>query len=350
MYKDKELSTMTVKSGLFAVACAAMLSLSGCETCQTGKCSSGTSEGRSSDTQGSSHSGGSLSQGQQTMEDVDMLTGTYTSGEPTDSLASEDASDSEEVKSSDESAQPDPGSSTDIESGSTSSTPGDVSSAPEDADDLMFRFTVSGASQAFDARVRGGVAGSSIVIDKFPEKYLFRPSYGTLPQRYPDAMNAEFCSKIEGRVETVEKGNTASELARSMLRESYPFVILHFSFGSPLTTELFVAAREAAKSAGALSPNLQIANGPKFQDVELDVTFAENSLTRRMGDHEAARKEFQKQLAEGGVSPHTGSFPGGTNWPDLLCDLYTKRAQVKMTFKEEGWSGVSLSQTIVQER
>lgn len=367
MHKNNGMISMTLKSGLFVGACVLMMTTSGCEECPAGEClaESGTTQAVS--TQGSGQTGVTLSSGTPSFEGTGMSTGMNSSADAESPSSTQDAKGEDKTggsepgstsgagtKSGGSSSAPDNNGDTSTESGTSSSesdSSNDTNAEPGEKDELKFEFSIPELNHTFSARVRGGKKGSSIVIDKFPESYEFRPFYTLLPLGYPDKIDETFCADIEETVEIVEKDNSVSGVARATLRESYPFVNLKFPFGTIFTTPLFIAAREAARSAGAISNNLQIANGPEFQDVKLAVTFTKDSLTRRMGDHEKARKELLSQLDQGAsMLPDTGAYLGGSNWPDLLCDLYSKQAQMTLTIKEKGWTSVVQSQTLVQTR
>lgn len=338
MHKKKLLFSTMLRSGLLVGVCTTLATTSACEECSDGECISDTQTSQTTIT---------LSSGTQSSESSASLTGPSTSGaaggDESSSHLEPGSTTTFDPESSESSIEPDSSADTTGETDSSADTTGETGGS----EDLKFTFVLPGISQTLSARVVGGANGSSIVVDKFPDSYGFRPYYNVLPMGYPDLIDEAFCQEIEETVEIVEKDNAASGMARASLRESYPFVNLKFPFASVFTTPLFIAARDAARGAGATASALQIANGPEFQDVELSVSFAEDALTRRMGDDEKARKELQSQLGQGETMlPGSGAFLGGTNWPDLLCDLYSKRAQMSVTFKEEGWSSVAKSETI----
>lgn len=205
--------------------------------------------------------------------------------------------------------------------------PSDPGEASQGGEDLRFSFVLPGQSDLFFARVLGGVDGTTVVIDQAPASYDFELTYGVLPTGFPERLDQQFCSDIEGYVETVESGNTAAPMALEHLRDSYPLANFKVRFGTVFFMQLKSAVRDAASSAGAVK-NLRIRNEPTFSDLAFDMVFKENSLTRRMGDHEKAKTEFRDQFLANASSSiiGVGEYPGGSSWPDLLCDLYTKRA------------------------
>lgn len=368
MQRNKRLMSRPLRSAIFFGALSLAIPLSGCGTSpdESAAASSTTqaNEGQASGPSGasipngtqndSSSSGDSAGEGG---EESSASSNAKDAGSGSDSTKEEGSpsGDTQASAGSDSSGATDksgPSDESTATQGSSSddATATDASGQPEEGEDLHFTFVVPGASEPFSARVVGGPAGSSIFIDKFPQSCQFNLTYGLLPTGYPDQLDADFCREIEGYVESVEKDTSASALVRQHLRETYPTVNLMIPFGLPLTVELTIAAGDAAKAAGAHSSRLRIENGPKFKDLALAVTFTEDSLTRRMGEHEEARKEFQNQLARSEGVLFDGRYAGGTNWPDFLCDLYTKRAQMSITIQEDGWSTVSKSQTVARAK
>lgn len=212
------------------------------------------------------------------------------------------------------------------------------------AQDIPFTFSMPGAEQPVYARV---VKPSSIVIDKFPESYGFDLGIVHLPQFYPRELDDEYCSMIEDYVDLAKGAQEASaEMAVEYLRGTNPSVTLKVPFGAFFQFDVHRVAREAALKAGA-STWLRLVNGPQYKELRFEMSFTQDSLTRKMGDHEQAKKQFQAQFEKVSIGGMNGDYRGGTNWPDLLCDLLSNRAQIQITMNEEGWSTVAQSQGLV---
>lgn len=225
--------------------------------------------------------------------------------------------------------------------------PGEAGENGEKGEDLRFTFRLPGSTEPYAARVLGGVDGTTVVIDEVPESYGFDLNHALSPMGYPKELDDEYCDTIEGYVESVESGDMTAPMALRMLREMSAFFSFHVRYGWIFSVNLKPVVREAARAAGA-TRNLSIRNAPKLDDLSFEMTFSDDALARRMDVHEEVRETFTKQFLAhfkpGQIQ--LGHYMSGTGYPDLLCDLHTRRAQLKITIKEQDWSLVAKSQAV----
>lgn len=205
----------------------------------------------------------------------------------------------------------------------------DWSTVESDEDrDYEFSFRVPGVIERVEARIVGGIDGSSIEILKYPELVSFDLVAGALPLGFPDKIDSKYCAKIADHVDTIVEEADISESLKSMLH-SKAGVRFSVPFLEGLTAGLRRYAGKEARELGATATAFDVVNPLELSELSLSVDFGSGSLTKKIGDAKAQTESLQSLLAGFSQSAlRSGEFLASTHRPDFLCDLYQGNARI----------------------
>jgi hypothetical protein len=166
-------------------------------------------------------------------------------------------------------------------------------------------------------------------VTKLPETFRATPRLGATVVPFPAQLDARFCEDVRSSARNA--GNAlfppdSRRLARELVRTPTDQDV-DLPFATTLVDgTLRGAAETAARAAGVSSPRFEPL--PPIRVTRLEAIYEGDAQTKLLGALEEIQEDLDEALAFGAAASASGSLRLSTNAADLLCDLWTRRAQI----------------------